>query len=108
MSLTATNSSGTQNATQSPQSAGSATTGTQSSAVQPGTSASALTSTDGVPLNTGKLSVVPLVTKATGATQSTIPVRHPNPVLSGVSIALFVLAIGLFALLMRADKTTTE
>jgi len=108
MSLTATKATGTQTATQSPQSAGSATTGTQSSSVQPGTSASALTSTDGVPLQSGSLSTIPLATQATGTTQNAQPAHHRSPVATGVSVLLFVVAIALFALLARADKTTTE
>jgi hypothetical protein len=108
MSLTATSATGNQSSAQNPQSAGSAVTGTNGSSVQPGTNASALTSTGGVPLQSGQLSTVPLATQATGATQTVSTQHHKNPVLSGVSIVLFVVAIALFALLARADKTTTE
>ncbi|MDB5168878.1 MAG: hypothetical protein JWO41_234 [Candidatus Saccharibacteria bacterium] len=108
MALTTTNATGAQTQTQSPQSAGSATTGTQSSSIQPGTAAGALTSTGGVPLQNTALSVVPLSTQSTGATQTTPVQHHTNPVLTGVSIVLFLVSVVLFSLLARDDKTTTE
>lgn len=106
--LTATQANGTQSTTQNPQTAAPDTGGgTQSSTVQSGTPSSALTSTNGVPLQTAHPSVVPLVSQTTSVSPSPKS-HHVGPILTGVSIALFVLAMVLFALLARAEKNTTE
>jgi hypothetical protein len=107
--LTAVPASGQQTTTSDPQEAGSASTGNKTSAIQPGTPTNALNSTQGVGLQAGQLSTVALPTTRTSTVVRTDPVsHHKSPVLTTVSIVLLVIAIGLFALMAREDKSTTS
>ena len=101
--LTTIQSDGTQNTTQNPQVAGNDTGGgTQSSTLQTGTPVSALNSTVGVPLATRSTA------GKTAAPTLSQTAHHASPVLTVLAVLLFVVAMGLFGLLAREDKTTTK
>lgn len=109
--LNITPGSGTQSATQTPQSAGSPNNGgTETSGVQPGTASDLLRSSNGVQLKQTPLTTVNLDTAKAGSAQ---PVQrteghHIHPVLGVFSAALFILAIALFWLTSRSVKNTTD
>lgn len=108
--LPTTSGTGTQNTTQDPQSAGTSSGGgTQAAAVQPGTTSLLLdAASGGVPLTTQKLSTIAIApTNTSVAHSSPVPIRH-NPLLTGVSILLFVIAIGLIISTLMPTKSTTK
>lgn len=102
--------------TQNPQSVPSGTNvggaSTQSGGVQPGTSKSILTSDNGLSLTPSAVTTVDLNATSSATSQPTAdPVaasHHINPALLGISIALVVLAIGLFWGISRSAKSTTD
>jgi hypothetical protein len=109
-SLKTTTGSGTQAATQSPQTAGQPTaTGTPSSGVQPGTASNLLNSqaSTGVPLHNTTLPTANLNATPTTQVATPPPARHLHPALFGVSALLFLIAIWLFWATSRSAKTTT-
>src|SRR5487761_1621130 len=90
---------GTQTTTQDPQNSTQASSLGQSQNVQTGTAVSLLDSHTGIPLNN---TIVPTVSLSTG-TPHTAPPMPPatshhglNPVLLGLSLLLFVVAVALF------------
>jgi hypothetical protein len=103
--LPAVSSSGSQTNTQSPQSAGPATSTTNGGAVQPGTANALLTSTNGVSLTPTPVTTIGLG-QSSGSTATTIPIakHHFNPVLMVFSIILFVIAIIMFKLTSDSSK----
>ncbi len=105
--LTTTTGSGAQATTQNPQVATQDNQTQNSQAIQPGTAANLLNSTQGIPLNNVPVPLVSLNT-STATPPASIP-PHPaiNPVLGGLSVLLFVVAIGLFVLTSRSTKNTT-
>jgi len=110
--LSATTGSGSQGTTQDPQTASQAPVipANQSSSVQPSAPNSILTNVGGIPLQqTGgqSLSLAPSTTAATVATPQAVH-HHPNSVLLGFSVLLFVVAIVLFWSTTRTAKTTTK
>ena len=106
--LTTSAGGGTQTTTQNPQIATQESQSQNSQAVQPGTAANLLNSTVGIPLNNVSVPLVSLNTST--ATTTLTPVQQPhgiNPVLGGLSVLLFVVAIGLFVMTSRSSKNTT-
>lgn len=108
--LTITNTgSGTQNATQDPQTAGSSTgAGTSSSSIQPGSVGSLDTTTGGVPLSGSKLSTIPLSQTSTTVVKADTSPHHSSFVATGLSILFFVLAAALLIAIFVPSKSTTN
>gem|GEM_PF-3355637 len=106
--LTTTSGGGAQTSTQNPQVATQDNQTQNSAAVQPGTAASLLNSTTGIPLNNVPVPLVSLNTSTSTTVLTPVaPSRPINPVLGGLSLLLFVVAIGLFVLTSRTSKNTT-
>ncbi len=110
--LTTTNSSGTQATTQSPQSAGAASTAAaNSSSLQPGTATRVLDSgaNDGVPLSTTPLTTVNFNRAANiqATTAPVVPDRHVNPAFFSITVILVLVAVALFWWISRSEKNTT-
>lgn len=106
--LTTTTGGGAQATTQNPQVATQDNQTQNSTTVQPGTAANLLTSTTGIPLNNVPVPLVSLNTSTATTTPTPVQPRQAvNPVLGGLSILLFVVAIGLFVLTSRTSKSTT-
>ena len=107
---------GSQANTQTPQaSVGPATKAAPSRNVQPGTTASVLTTqSGGISLTSQALPSVKLgdtstaTVQASAAPQAVQAKHHLNPVLLGLAIALFMLAIGFFWITHRSAKNTTK
>lgn len=75
--------------------------------VQPGIAADQLKSDQGISLNPTALSTVDLSTAATGttATVQAEPAKHAfNPMLLGISIALFIIAVVMFYITSQSGK----
>lgn len=110
--LATAGSSGTQSSTQTPQTSVQASSlGGQNSSLQPGTDSSLLTSSNGINLSdiTSNGTTSASTTTASSQVASTEPVHHKvNPVLLGFAIILFVVAIVLFAITSRSEKSTTN
>lgn len=108
--LTTTSGGDAQTTTQNPQVATPGNQTQNSQTVQPGTAASLLTSSQGIPLNNVSVPLVSLNTSTVATPLLVAPAtaRHAiNPVLGGLSVLLFVVAIGLFVLMSRTSKKTT-
>ena len=106
--LTTTTSSGAQASTQNPQVATQQNQTQNSQAIQPGTAANLLNSGQGIPLNNVPVPLVSLNTSTATSAVVAVPHRQAiNPVLGGISVLLFVVAIGLFVLTSRSSKNTT-
>jgi hypothetical protein len=106
--LTTTTGSGAQASTQNPQVATQDNQTQNSQTIQPGTAANLLNSTQGISLNNVAVPLVSLTTSTTTASVAPLAShRTINPVLGGLSVLLFVLAIGLFVLTSRTSKNTT-
>jgi len=99
-----------QTTTQSPQAgAQSISGGTQSSAVQPGTTANLLNGSGSIALHPTDLQTVNLnatPTQTTATATATKP-HHTNPIFFGFAIGLFALAVVLFWLAGRAERSKT-
>lgn len=113
--LTASSGSGTQSATQSPQTAGQpSTAAAQTSNVQPGTATDLLRSQSGVQLQDTALSTVSLSTQTTSSSTTSAapatqqPKHHVNAVLFALPVLLVLLAVIFFWLTSRSVKSTTE
>jgi hypothetical protein len=116
--LTIAPATGDQGTTQNPQTVPSAQTvggaSTKSGGVQPGTSRDVLTSQNGLSLQPSALTTVTLDTTAsTGSQAQQAPTTQPaahhvNPALFGISIALVLIAAGLFWVISRSAKSTTD
>ncbi|MEO8104889.1 MAG: hypothetical protein ABI602_00955 [Candidatus Saccharibacteria bacterium] len=108
--LTTTSGGGAQTTTENPQVATPGSQTQSSQAVQPGTAASLLTSSSGIQLTNASVPLVSLTT-STAPAPSVVPpaaTRHAlNPVLSGLSVLLFIVAIALFVLTSKTSKKTT-
>ncbi len=109
-SLPTISGTGTQNTTQDPQSAGSsAGSGTAASSVQPGTAPASLdVQTGGVPLINQNLSTIALPRTSGSVAQAAPPARTNNPIVTGISIVFFLLAVGLILAILLPAKNTTE
>jgi hypothetical protein len=117
--LTTAPAAGNQGTTQNPQSAPSGQTisgaSAQSGGVQPGTAKDVLTNQNGLSLHTTALTAVSLdqTTSSTGSQAQPAPAvqkpaHHINPALIGISIILIIVAIGLFWMINRSAKSTTN
>jgi hypothetical protein len=111
--LSAASSSGTQSATQDPQTSTSGQLGgTTSSSVQPGSSVNLFSGQSGVSLNPTSLSTVNLNSDSSATTTTTVAspavLKHnPNTVLLGLMVILVVLAIAIFWKFTSSAKNTT-
>ena len=104
-----TTGTGTQNATQDPQTAGtSAGAGTPTSSVQPGSFGSLDTATGGVPLNNTTLSTVALSTKSSTVVKPDPIQPSSNAFQGSLSIIFFLLAVGLLVAIFGPSKNTTN
>jgi hypothetical protein len=109
--LTAATGTGTQTATQTPQSPvqDSGFGGGTPSTIQPSSTASLLTSSGGIPLTVTGLSTVSVGATTSQTVATATPAHHKiNPVLLSFSIILFVAAIALFWATGRGAKNTTK
>lgn len=78
------------------------------STIQPGTNNSVLLNTGGIPLTPSSLSTVAIGPAGSQTATLAQPHHHTfNPALLGFPVVLFILAIGLFWLMGRAEKNTT-
>ena len=105
--LTTTTGSGAQATTQNPQVATQDNQTQNSQAIQPGTAANLLNSTHGIVLNNVPVPLVSLNTSTATPPATVQPHSTINPVLGGLSVLLFIVAIGLFVLTSRTSKNTT-
>ena len=113
--LTTGTNSGTQTSTDSPQSATSSgfSSGAPSSAVQPVVGGSQLNTggTNGIPLQNNQVTTVNLSQTSTAVTHATTTpqaTHQTNPVLAGIAIVLFVVALGLYWYTNHSSKNTTN
>jgi len=111
--LTASNGSGTQTATQSPQTVGGSAATARSTSLQPGTATSLLTSQNGVALRPTPLSTVNLNASTQAAPSQTSPLTNPashhlNPILIVLCVIFLAAAFILFWTTNRSAKNTTE
>lgn len=110
--LSTSTGTGAQNSTQDPQTAGnSAGSGSPTASVQPGIIGSLDTGTGGVLLTSQSLPTIALTpTTASVATVAPValpPRHHFGPLLAGVSIILFIVAVALIiGVFLPAKKTT--
>lgn len=107
--------SGTQAATQSPQTAASTPTGSPASGVQPGSNASMLENQAGekIPLSSSEVTMVDLgqtntLSTAAVSPATTVAREAMNPALLGIPLILFLVAIVLFFSMSRLAKNTTN
>jgi hypothetical protein len=109
-SLPTISGSGTQSTTQNPQSAGnSAGSGASASSVQPGTAPAALDiQTSGVPLTNKGLTTIALPQTSGAVAQTAPPARANSPLMTGVSVLFFLLAIAIVAAILLPAKNTTK
>jgi hypothetical protein len=112
MALSTTPASGTQGATQSPQTSAPTSSGTASAdsgQIQPGTTNSLLQSHDGTTLHPGALTTVNLSSSTNSFSQAkAVEPRHINGALLFFSILLFVAAVVLFWATNRSVNKTTR
>lgn len=103
--------SGSQNATQDPQSSPQALgLAAQTDTVQTGAPTSLLVSQNGILLHSALVPTVNLDASATTTSTTTVQATHhgPNPTLLGFAGLLFLIAIVLFWSTSRSAKTTTK
>ncbi|MGZ6005581.1 MAG: hypothetical protein ACXWLH_05555 [Candidatus Saccharimonadales bacterium] len=111
-SLNTTTGSGSQSATQSPQSSVTSTdtNSAASSGVQPSVNQDALLNQQGIQITNTQPNTISLGDTTSSSTSTPVNIpnsHHINPALAGFSIALFVVAIVLFWVTSRPVKTTT-
>jgi hypothetical protein len=106
--LPAVTSSGSQTNTQSPQSAGPATSTTNAGSVQPGTANSLLTSNNGVSLTPTQVTTVSLGQSAGSTPVTPVSKHHFNSALMGISILLFVMAVIMFKFAGNSGKNHNQ
>jgi len=78
-----------------------------SGAVQPGVTGDQLSSTGGISITPGALSTVDLNSSTTATTSSTTqptPTQHINPVLVGLCVLFFIVAIVMFFITNQSSK----